>query len=194
MRLANDRCSMICVRTDFATEEEAIAMSTLADTATGLRDAMTAYANACAPTTNSDWVRQGAPRGWSMAETTEHVATTNIGIRRIVGALRPLEQGQAIALDDREINVDMFRGDGAPPGPGPTGTWIDAREAVAQFEGSMMALIELTNGDEHDLRAGAFEHPVFGLMDGVQWLLFAAVHTNSHVAEINQLRAATAHP
>ena len=91
-------------------------MSTLADTATGLRDAMTAYAKACAATTKGDWVRQGPPRGWSMAETTEHVATTNMGIRRIVGALRPLEQGQSIALNDREINVGMFRGDGAPPG------------------------------------------------------------------------------
>ena len=80
-----------------------------------------------------------------MAETTEHVATTNTGIRRIVGALRPLGQGESIALEDREINVGMFRGDGAPPGPSPTGTWIDAEEAVDRFEQSMQALIELTN-------------------------------------------------
>jgi hypothetical protein len=168
-------------------------MSTLADTATGLRDAMTVYAKACAATTKEDWVCQGPPRGWSMAETTEHVATTNVGIRRIVGALRPVEQDQSIALDDREINVGMFHGDGTPPGPGPTGTWTDAPEAVAQFEQSMQALVELTNGNEHDLRAGAFEHPAFGLMDGVQWLLFAAVHTNSHGVEIDQLRADSAH-
>jgi hypothetical protein len=127
-----------------------------------------------------------------MAETTEHVATTNTGIHRIVGALRPLEQGEAIALDDREINVGMFRDDGTPPGPGPSGTWTNPHEAVARFEQSVQALVERTNTDENELRAGVFEHPVFGLMDGVQWLLFAAVHTNSHLAEITPLRAGVA--
>jgi DinB superfamily len=164
-------------------------MSTLAATATSLRDAMTAYVQACGAPTEREWVRQGPPRGWSMAETTEHVATTNTGIHRLVGALRPVERGEAIALDDREINVGMFRGDGAPPGPGPTGTWTNADEAVARFEQSMQGLIEHTNADESALRAGVFEHSVFGLMDGVQWLLFAAVHTNSHLAEITELRA-----
>ena len=164
-------------------------MSTLTDTATGLRAAMKAYASACSAMIEADWVRQGPPRGWSMAETTEHVATTNTGIRRIVGALRPLGQGESIALEDREINVGMFRGDGAPPGPSPTGTWTDAEEAVDRFEQSMQALIELTNAHEDDLRAGVFEHPAFGLMDGEQWLLFAAVHANSHLAEISELRA-----
>jgi hypothetical protein len=168
-------------------------MSNLADAATELRDATTAYTRVSAATTKADWVRQGPPRGWSMAETTEHVATTNTGIRRIVGALRPLERNQSVALDDREINLDMFRGDGAPPGPGPTGTWTDAAEALAQFEQSMQALVDVSNGDDLNLRAGVFHHPVFGLLDGVQWLLFAAVHTNSHVVEINQLRASAAH-
>ena len=166
-------------------------MSTLADVATDLRHAATAYSQACAAVTERDWVRQGPPRGWSIAETTEHVATTNTGIHRIVGALRPLD-GESIALDDRDINVGMFREDGAAPGPGPTGTWTNAQESVAHLEQSMRALIERTNANEDDLRAGAFEHPAFGLMDGVQWLLFAAVHTNAHLAEINELRARVA--
>ncbi len=167
-------------------------MSTLADVATDLRDAATGYSQACAAVTERDWVRQGPPRGWSMAETTEHIATTNTGIHRIVGALRPLDDAESIALHDRDINVGMFREDGAAPGPGPTGTWTNAQEAVAQFEQSMHGLIERTNANEGDLRAGVFEHPVFGLMDGVQWLLFAAVHTNAHLAEITELRAPVA--
>jgi hypothetical protein len=68
-------------------------MTTLAATATELQEAATAYADACSAVSGADWVRQGPPRGWSMAETTEHVTTTNFGICRIVGALRPLGDG-----------------------------------------------------------------------------------------------------
>ena len=122
-----------------------------------------------------------------MADTTEHLATTNSGICRIVGALRPLGDGEVTALLDEDINVAMFDGDGMAPGPGPTGTWTDAAGALAQFEQSMHALIEQTQANEAQFRAGVFEHPVFGLMDGVQWLMFAAVHTNSHLSEVKQL-------
>ena len=163
-------------------------MSARTAAATSLREAMTAYAQACAAATDVEWVRQGPPRGWSLAETTEHVATTNEGIHRVVGALRPLVEGEAIVLDDADVNVGMFDGDGAAPGPGPTGTWIDAADAVARFEQSMQALVEWADTDEAQLRAGVFEHPVFGFMDGVQWLLFAAVHTESHRLEITASR------
>jgi DinB superfamily len=80
----------------------------------------------------------------------------------------------------------MFDGDGVAPGPGPTGTWTDAADALAQFEQSMQALLEQTQANEAQFRAGVFEHSAFGPMDGVQWLLFAAVHTNSHLSEIKQ--------
>jgi hypothetical protein len=162
-------------------------MTSLSATAASIREALNGYAAACDDVTEVVWVSQGPPRGWSMAETTEHVATTNTGVHRIVGVLRPLEPGEAIALDDSEIHVGMFDGDGAAPGPGPAGTWTNRGEAVARFQESMQALIELTDAKEAELRAGVFEHPAFGFMDGVQWLLFAAVHTNSHLREITAL-------
>ena len=85
----------------------------------------------------------------------------------------------------------MFGDVGAAPGPGPTGSWTNAPEAVSRFEESMRALIERTDTHEGRLRAGVFKHPVFGLMDGVQRLRFAAVHTESHLAEIIGLRDGT---
>jgi hypothetical protein len=35
-----------------------------------------------------------------------------------------------------------------------------------------------------DLRAIGTPHPVFGLLDGVQWLLFAGAHTERHRAQL----------
>ena len=91
-------------------------MHTLAATPTNLQDAATAYAHACAAVSGADWVSRGPPHGWSMAETTEHVTTTNSAICRIVGALRPLGDGEAAALLNTDINVHMFDGDGMESG------------------------------------------------------------------------------
>jgi hypothetical protein len=40
-----------------------------------------------------------------------------------------------------------------------------------------------------DLRAHGLPHPVFGVFDGVQWILFAAAHTDSHLPQLRALQA-----
>jgi hypothetical protein len=40
-----------------------------------------------------------------------------------------------------------------------------------------------------DLRAYGLPHPVFGVFDGVQWMLFAAAHTDNHLPQLHALRA-----
>jgi hypothetical protein len=40
---------------------------------------------------------------------------------------------------------------------------------------------------EHVTRL-TFEHPIFGLLDGVQWLLFAASHHDNHTRDLLELR------
>jgi hypothetical protein len=33
-----------------------------------------------------------------------------------------------------------------------------------------------------------YAHPIFGLLDGVQWLLFAASHHDNHTRDLVELR------
>lgn len=40
-----------------------------------------------------------------------------------------------------------------------------------------------------DLRAYGLLHPVFSVFDGVQWILFAAAHTDNHLPQLRGLRA-----
>lgn len=162
-------------------------MTTLADTVATVERAHFGYVETCADVTGTEWVARALARGWSVADTTEHVTTTNVAIHRLLSrGLRPRRRGEATALSDDDITVRMFEDAGPAPGPEPTGTWTDPADAIAQFEQSMRALVGAANPGEEALRAAVGDHPVFGLMDGVQWLRFAAVHTESHRIEVTQ--------
>jgi hypothetical protein len=50
-------------------------------------------------------------------------------------------------------------------------------------------LVACARGTAADLRAYGLPRPVFGVFDGVQWILFAAAHTDNHVPQLRALRA-----
>jgi hypothetical protein len=49
-------------------------------------------------------------------------------------------------------------------------------------------VIEWAGNTELDLRSCGFAYPVFGLMDGVQWMLFLYAHTERRRAELRELK------
>ena len=66
----------------------------------------------------------------------------------------------------------------------PQGVWKSADEFWATygvFRQQMYTWIETT---DDPLRLGRFEHPLLGVLDGYQWLLFAAAHGRRHTAQI----------
>jgi hypothetical protein len=85
----------------------------------------------------------------------------------------------------------MFAGP-APPGLAePTGRFATRAEGIAaliEIRDELVAWVQATTAD---LRAHGLPHPAFGVFDGVQWILFAAAHTDNHQP---QLRALQAHP
>jgi len=140
------------------------------------------------------WRLRPAGQEWSMAETVEHVVLAN---RSVLGALgralaAPLADG-AERLDDAAISAAMFRSAGpAPPGAGePTGCYATRAEGVAALAAARDAIAAWANDTALDLRAHGLAHPVFGTFDGIQWILFAAAHTDNHVPQLCALREAT---
>jgi hypothetical protein len=135
------------------------------------------------------WVFKPSPSVWSMAEVVEHVTTTDRGIRGLASrALRPFEEGEHRALDDAAI-ATIFDGDGPPPPDmqEPTGTWTDPASAIEQFTKTSDALAGWYEDTDADLRSSTYPHPIFGLLDGVQWLLFAAAHHDNHTRDVREL-------
>jgi DinB superfamily len=70
----------------------------------------------------------------------------------------------------------------------PSDPGLDKADAVEAFETSMRAIIEWHDQLAIDLRECALRHPAFGLFDGAQWLLFAAVHAQQHRGQLLDLK------
>lgn len=139
------------------------------------------------------WRLRPADQEWSIAETVEHVVLTNRGIlARLRGLLAAPLGSDTVRFDDGAISDEMFRGP-APPGfAEPTGRFATRAEGVAALRASCDAVAAWAEAaPEQDLRSHGLPHPVFGVFDGVQWILFGAAHMDNHVP---QLRALRSHP
>jgi uncharacterized damage-inducible protein DinB len=129
------------------------------------------------------------PRGpWSLSEIVEHVAIANGGILGRLGHLEPFDGETDIT--DEEMPYLFYSGD-EPPGVGtPTGRWTDVTEALDALDASANRLVEWARASALDLRRHGGRHPVFGMLDGAQWLRFSAVHTWRHRAQALAVRKA----
>jgi len=139
--------------------------------------------------TDAQWSIRTAPDQWSVAQVAEHVAISNRNICRMLMKrllVSPLGD-RTTDVTDAEIPYLFYRGDEPPDVAAPTGDWMKAH-AAQELDASARAIVEWAQGANTDLRSVGIAHPVFGLLDGIQWLLFAAAHTERHRAQILGLR------
>ena len=130
-----------------------------------------------------------------MPQVVEHVTFTNNGVLRLLSevVVSSPRHSQRLDFEDEDMPY-LFYGGGGPAPPGgeePTGTPADRDESIASFRASMGALLDWYDGTDVDLRACARSHPTLGLFDGAQWLLFAAVHAQSHRGQLLDVRLAS---
>lgn len=142
----------------------------------------------------SDRVWRVRPAGepWSLAETAEHVVLTDRAVgARLQQLLAAPFPDEAPRFDDTAISAGMFETAGpVPPGLAePTGRFATRAEGAAALTDACDELIAWVRATTADLRAHGLPHPVFGIFDGVQWILFAAAHTDSHLAQLRALQA-----
>jgi hypothetical protein len=135
-----------------------------------------------------DWTTRPSADQWSLSEVLEHVTLANRNLITRLDALQPIDSPPDIT--DEEMPYLFYRGAEPPDLARPSGTWVDVDEAVTQLRSSARALLEWAEGTPLDLRSHGFPHPVFGSLDGTQWLRFAAVHTWRHRAELQAVRQA----
>ena len=137
------------------------------------------------------WLLRPHGEAWSIAETVEHVWLTDraIAARLAQLAAAPIAP-ETVRFDDAKIGEAMFLTAGpAPPGLAePTGRFATRAEGASALAAACDAIAEAAVAGGIDLRAYGLPHPVFGLFDGVQWIRFAAAHTDNHVPQLRALR------
>lgn len=132
------------------------------------------------------WVAQPPHRRHSISEVFEHV-TLSIDLfrARLEKILASPEGAAAFSTYEDEEIPHLFERVDEPPGiAAPTGAWTDRDAALQKFGDAVAALVATAQSGSINMRTRGASHPIFGPMDGVQWALFAAAHTERHRSEI----------
>jgi len=141
-----------------------------------------------------EWRLRPAGETWSLSETVEHVVLANRSIHATLQRLPTVPlSASALRCDDSVISSDIFA-TAAPPPPGagePKGCFTTRAQGLAALTEIRDKLVAWARETRADLRAHGLPHPVFGVFDGVQWILFAAAHTDNHLPQLRALRAHT---
>lgn len=142
------------------------------------------------------WSYTPSPEIWSVSQTAEHAAAVFRNVQKLVSTKllqQPLEKGERVHHTDEVIVLRMFDRNtkfDAPTFVAPKGRWASQGELIAAFTQARVDLLKFLDESTADLRAYAFDHVFMGPMDGVQWVLFAAAHTERHTRQILEFRQA----
>lgn len=146
-----------------------------------LRAASERFAGECAKATPNQWKHRPAGDGWSMGDVAEHVTIVNRNMATRLDKLHPLS-GHKPDIIDEEIPYLFYRGDEPPNIAAPSGSWTAWADHAQEYRQSVAGI--LTWRPTADLRSIGAVHPIFGLLDGVQWLMFSGSHTERHRAQL----------
>lgn len=143
------------------------------------------------------WTFKSAPDRWSVAEVAEHIAvseSTLFGLvqQRIMQSPPAPEKREQVKGKDQlilEKMPDRSHKAQAPEFLRPTSRWATEADLTKAFEDSRKTTMDYIRTTNDDLRDHFFDHPVFGPLDGYQWLLLISAHSARHTAQIEEVKA-----
>jgi hypothetical protein len=136
-----------------------------------------------------------APTRWSVAEVSEHIAAAEDFLMGMVrdqvmkapprsepADLKEIDEFVAKAISDRSKKVQ------APEPLIPSKRFGGTNATLKHFKESR-AKTQAFLADTKDLRGHAADSPLGKKLDGYQWLLFIAAHSERHTKQINEVKA-----
>lgn len=116
-----------------------------------------------------------------MGDVAEHVTIANRNMAFRLQKLVPLSGREPEIIDD-EIPYLFYRGDEPPNIATPSGSWTSWLEHADEYRQSVAGILDWRSPS--DLRNVGSAHPIFGTLDGMQWLMFSGAHTERHRAQL----------
>jgi hypothetical protein len=148
----------------------------------------------------AQWNFKPASGGWSIAEILEHLVLVENAFVNAVGPQlsknSPTELARGRRLPDAllvdSVGRDRSKRHKAPVPVSPTGRWSRTETLERLVAGRAETTEFLSSNPE--LRHRAVKHPGLGLLDGFQWVLFLAAHTERHMRQIFEVKGEPAFP
>lgn len=143
--------------------------------------------------TEAQWNHKPAPDKWSPADLAEHIALSEEVLPRLARKAlgepgMPRDEAQ-VREQDAEI-IDSMKDDAwhgnASESIRPKHTFPGGLAAAASFLERRARTMDYVRDTDEPLREHTFPHPAYGPLDGYQWLLMLAHHTDRHVRQIER--------
>jgi hypothetical protein len=146
--------------------------------------------------TDAQWNFKTAPDRWSVGEVVEHLALAESFLfdmqqKTVSGPEAPADRRAATKGKDETImKVIPDRTQKAQaPEPLQPGTRLGSRaEVLAAFKERRAKTIAYASMTKDNLRSRVSDSPL-GPVDAYQWLLFAAAHSDRHLAQLREVKA-----
>jgi hypothetical protein len=148
--------------------------------------------------TEAQWNFKTSPERWSVGEVVQHLALAEpfiFDLQQKMAGGSPATAEQLAATkgkDDmiRKVIPDRTKKAQAPEPlqPGKAQSLGDQAAVVAAFRERRTKTIEYASKTKDDLRARVADSPL-GPLDGYQWLLFMAAHSERHLAQLREVKA-----
>ncbi len=160
------------------------------------------FLDAVAGLSEAQWSFKAAPDRWSIAECAEHIALSEdllfgMATERVMNSpADPSKKAQAKGRDEEILKetADRSKKASAPEALKPSNKFPTRQAIIDHFKASRDKTIEYIQKSDADMRShfGAAGGGKF--LDAYQWILLTSAHTNRHVQQILEVKAAAGYP
>lgn len=150
--------------------------------------------------TEAQWNFKAATNKWSVAEVTEHIAAAEDFLMDMVKDKVMTSPGRTNAEDVKALDEmvmkmipDRSHKVSAPEPLQPNNRFGSTKESLKHFRASRAKTIAFLKTTE-DLRGHAMNSPLGKQLDGYEWVLFVAAHSERHTKQIEEVKADPSFP
>ena len=150
--------------------------------------------------TEAQWNFKPATNRWSVAEVTEHIAAAEDFLMTMVQEkvmtaparagtddVKSIDELILLKVPDRSNKVQ------APEPLQPNNRFGSPKASLKHFKESRAKTIDFLKQTK-DLRGHAVDSPLGMQLDGYEWVLFIAAHSERHTKQINEVKANPSFP
>jgi hypothetical protein len=160
-----------------------------------LEDTKKAILDSTAGLSEAQWNFKPAPDRWSVAQVVEHIAAGEDMLRGMVVdqvmKAPPRPPGADVAAIDKMVVTaipDRTNKLKAPEPLVPTNRYGSPEGSLKHFEETRQQTMDFLKSHD-DLRAHAADSPMGNKLDGYEWVMFIAAHSERHSKQINEVKA-----